>query len=102
MTSHEDTGVNGGAHPVNINKIWVQNLTGCCPNHFSLALKHFLINLRLVSGDSKTHPSGSNSWNRFSFTSPRFMGKKRFNERSKRFSFGQQPVELRILAGSNE
>ena len=47
----------------------------------------------LVPGDSKTHPSGSNSWNRFSFTSPRFMDKKRFNERSKRFLFGQQPVK---------
>jgi hypothetical protein len=69
-------------------------LTGCCPNHFSLALKHFLINLRLVSGDSKTRPSGLNSWNRFSYTSPRFISKKRFNERSKRFSFGQQPVNI--------
>jgi hypothetical protein len=68
---------------------------GCCPNHFSLALKHFLINLRLVPGDSKTRPSGSNSWNRISFTSPRFMNKKRFNERSKRFSFGQQPVKAK-------
>jgi hypothetical protein len=68
---------------------------GCCPNHFSLALKHFLINLRLVPGDSKTHPSGSNSWNRFSSTSRRFMSKKRFNERSKRFSFGQQPVKAK-------
>jgi hypothetical protein len=66
----------------------------CCPNHFSLALKHFLINLRLVPGDSKTRPSGSNSWNRISFTSLRFINKKRFNERSKRFSFGQQPVKL--------
>jgi hypothetical protein len=65
----------------------------CCPNHFSLALKHFLINLKLVPGDSKTHPAGSNSWNRTSSTSPRFMNKKRFNERSKRFSFGQQPVK---------
>jgi hypothetical protein len=65
---------------------------GCCPseNHFSLALKHFMINLRLVPGDSKTRLSGSNSWNRFSFTSPRFMSKKRFNEHSKRFSFVQQ------------
>jgi hypothetical protein len=46
-----------------------------CPNenHFSLALKHFLINLRLVPGDPKTRPLGSNSWNRFSFTSPRFI-----------------------------
>jgi hypothetical protein len=68
---------------------------GCCPNHFSLALKHFLINLRLVPGDSKTRPSGSNSWNRFSSTSPRFMSKKLFNERSKRFSFGQQPVKAK-------
>jgi hypothetical protein len=42
---------------------------GCYPkdNHFSLALKHFLINLRLVPGNSKTRPSGSNSWNRFFF-----------------------------------
>jgi hypothetical protein len=77
-------------------KIHVRNLTGCCPNHFSLALKHFLINLRLVPGDPKTRPSVSNSWNRLSFTSPRFMNKKRFNERSKRFSFGQQPVKFRI------
>jgi hypothetical protein len=67
--------------------------TGCCPNHFSLVLKHLLINLRLIPGDSKTRPSGSNSWNRFSYTSPRFISKKRFNERSKRFSLGQQPVE---------
>jgi hypothetical protein len=102
MTSHEDTLVKRGSTPLNIYKICVQDLTGCCPNHFSLPLKHFLINLKLVSGDSKTRPLGSNSWNRFSFTSPRFMGKKRFNERSKRFSFGQQPVELRILAGSYE
>jgi len=72
---------------------WGKSLTGRCPNHFSLALKHVLINLSLVPGDSKTRPSGSNSWNRFSFTSPRFMNKKRFNERSKRFSFEQQPVE---------
>jgi hypothetical protein len=75
------------------------NRTGCCPNenHFSLALKHFLINLRLVPGDPKTRPSASNSWNRFSSTSPRFMSKKRFNERSKRFSFGQQPVEYVMM-----
>jgi len=72
---------------------WCRVLTGCCPNHFSLALKRFLINLRLAPDDSKTRPSGSNSWNRFSFTLPRFMNKKRFNKRSKRFSFGQQPVE---------
>jgi hypothetical protein len=71
-------------------------LTGGFPNHFSLALKHFLINLRLVPGDSKTRLLGSNSWNRFSFTSPRFMDKKRFNERSKRFTFGKQPVEFGI------
>jgi hypothetical protein len=30
------------------------------------------------------------------FQSPRFMNKKSFKERSKRFSFGQQPVELLI------
>ena len=33
-------------------------LTGCCPNHFSLALKHFLINLSLVPGDLKNSPFG--------------------------------------------
>jgi hypothetical protein len=70
----------------------VKGLTGCSPNHFSLALKHFLINLRLVPGDSKTRPSASTNWNRFSFTSPRFMNKKRFNERSKRF--GLQPAKM--------
>jgi hypothetical protein len=68
--------------------------TGCCSNPFSLVLKHFLIYLRLVPSDSKTRPSASNSWNRFSFTSPRFMNKELFNERSKRFSFGQQPVKI--------
>jgi hypothetical protein len=51
----------------------IQGFTGCCPNHFSLALKHFLIHLKRVPGDSKTRPSGSSSWNRFSFTSPRFI-----------------------------
>ena len=71
-------------------------MTGGCPNHFSLVLKQFLINLRLITGDSKTRLLGSNSWNRFSFTSPRFMDKKRFNERSKRFTFWKQPVKFGI------
>jgi len=35
------------------------NLTACCSNHFSMALKRFLINLRLAPGDSKTRPLGS-------------------------------------------
>jgi len=60
-------------------------------NHFSLTLKHFLINLRLVAGDFKTRSSGSISWNRFSFTSPSFMSKKRFNERLKDFCLGNSP-----------
>ena len=77
-------------------------LTGCYSNHFSLALKHFLINLRLVPGDSKTRPSGLNSWNRISFTSPIFMNKKCFNERSKRFSFGQKPVKAKPKERTDE
>jgi hypothetical protein len=67
---------------------------GLLPKSFVAGAKKFLINLRLVPGDSKTRPSGSNSWNRFSFTSPRFMNKKRFDERLKRFPFRQQPVKI--------
>ena len=66
--------------------------TGCCPNPFSLVWKRFLINLRLAPGDFKTRPSGSNSWNRLSSASPRFISTKRFKDRSKEFLFGQQPV----------
>jgi len=68
-----------------------QGSTGCCPNHFSLALKHFLINLRLVPGNSKTLPSGSTSWNRFSFTSPRFMKKNVSMSAQKDFCLGNNP-----------
>jgi hypothetical protein len=34
----------------------VSKLGGLLPNHFSLALKHFLINLKLVPGDLKNSP----------------------------------------------
>ena len=46
---------------------------------FSLAPKRFLINLRLALGGSKTQPLSSNSWNRISFSSPRFMDTDRFD-----------------------
>jgi len=50
--------------------------------------------IRKILDDEGLKPySWSNSWNRLSFTSPRFMNKKRFNECSKRFSFGQLPVD---------
>jgi hypothetical protein len=57
-----------------------QMLTGCCPNPFSLGLKRFLINLRLAPVPLQRD-------------SPRCIRKKRFNDRSKEFLFGQQPVE---------
>jgi hypothetical protein len=56
----------------------------------SQALKRFLIHPRIVPGDSITRPKGSNIWNCISFTLPRFMNKKRFNERSRKFPLGQQ------------
>jgi len=56
--------------------------------------KHFLINLRLASGDSKTRLPGSSSWNRKSSTSIRFISKKRFDDDSKKSLFGQQPVDI--------
>jgi hypothetical protein len=52
-----------------------------------------LINLRLVPGDYKTRPSGSNSWNGF-FSLCQDLWKKGFNERLKRLLFGQQPVRI--------
>jgi len=69
-------------------------INGLLPKSLFAGSERFLINLWLVPGISKTRPPGSNSCNRFSFTSPRFMDKERFNERSKRFLFGQQPVKL--------
>jgi hypothetical protein len=51
-----------------------------------------LINRRLAQGDPKTHPSDSTIWNRISFGSPRFINKKRFNERLKDFCLGQSPL----------
>jgi hypothetical protein len=42
--------------------------------------------IALASGDSKTCPWGSISWNRKLYVSPRFMSKKRFNESLKGLS----------------
>jgi hypothetical protein len=70
-------------------------LTGPCPNPFSLGLTRFLINLRLAPGDVKTRPSGSSNCHRLSSGSPQFIVKKRFNDRSRGFVFEKQP--LRVL-----
>jgi hypothetical protein len=65
------------------------------PKSFFAGSETFFDKSKALSRRFQTHPSGSNSWNRFSSTSRRFMSKKRFNERSKRFSFGQQPVKAK-------
>ena len=86
-------------YPDGWNKRSTNMLTGCCPNPFSLVWKRFLINLRLAPGDFKTRPSSSNSWNRLSSASPRFISTKRFKDRSKEFLFGQQPVNFWLFTG---
>jgi len=48
---------------------------------------------------AKTHPSGSNSWNRFSSASPRFISKKHLKERSK--GFGQQARQTEANKSEN-
>jgi hypothetical protein len=55
--------------------------------------KSFFTGFETFFDISNTRPWASNRWNRISFTSPRFMNKNRFNERSKRFLFGQRPDE---------
>jgi len=66
------------------NQIQGYILTGCCPNHFSLALKHFLINLRLIPEDSKTRPSGSNSRNRLFFHFTKIYEQKTYQKALKK------------------
>jgi hypothetical protein len=56
--------------------------------------KPFLINLRLAPGDVKTHPSGFKQLTSLTLRFAKIYYQKRFNDRSKGFPFGQQPVNM--------
>jgi len=56
-----------------------------CVNEIAFYQKAISNLLRLVSGDLKTRPSGSNSLNRLSSASPGFILKNHLNDRSKEF-----------------
>ena len=68
--------------------------TACCPNPFSLGLKRFLTNLRLATGDVKTRPPAQTVDIADLPLRQDLLAKKRFNDRSKEFLFGQRPVKL--------
>jgi len=74
--------------------------TGCCRNPFSLGLKRF---------SSGKKSAGLQAMSKLALRAQKadiaylplrlgFFGKKRFNDRSKGFVFGQLPAQIRLLA----
>jgi len=75
-----------------IEKNSVRCQTACCPSPFSLGLKRFLTNLRLATAVSKLALRAQTVDIANLPLRQDLLAKKRFNDRSKEFLFGQRPV----------
>jgi hypothetical protein len=70
------------------------NLDGLLPKSFFAGSETFFDKSKARSRRFQNSPFGLKQLESLFFHFAKIYGKKRFNERSKRFSFGQQPVKV--------